>query len=119
MWLRGRVADGCCQQGEAHCKECALDFDAANVFQAYVQSFAFQRQRVGLLYGKYAAETGGVLVEAIYEPPQDGSPERVVWNRKDPEIDKADALATLLSMQRVRPEAPHPRVGSVSDFRSR
>lgn len=79
-----------------------MDFDAANQFQSYVQSFAFQRQRVALLYGKYKADTGGVLVEAIYEPPQDGGPDRVVWNRKDPEIDKADAIATLLSLQRVR-----------------
>ena len=89
-------------QNEAHCKECALDFESANVFQSYVQSFAFQRQRVGLLYGRYNTETGGVLVEAIYEPPQEGGPDRVVWNRKDAEIDKADAIATLLSMQRVR-----------------
>lgn len=89
-------------QNEAHCKECALDFESANVFQSYVQSFAFQRQRVGLLYGRYNTETGGVLVEAVYEPPQEGGPDRVVWNRKDAEIDKADAIATLLSMQRVR-----------------
>jgi hypothetical protein len=88
-------------QGEPHCKECSLDFDAANQFQAYVQSFAFQRQRVGILYGKYNTETGGVLVEVVYEPPQEGGPNGVVWSRKDPEIDKADALATLLGLQRV------------------
>ena len=99
-------------QGEAHCKECNLDFDAANQFQSYVQSFAFQRQRVGLLYGKYLPDNKGVLIEAIYEPPQDGGPDRVTWNRKDPEIDKADAIATLLSMQRVR----HPTSRGISDL---
>ncbi len=96
----GKAAHGLAGQGEAHCKECKLDYDAANVFQSYVQSFGFQRQRVGYLYGKYQ-DNGGVLVEAVYEPPQEGRPDGVTWNRKDAEIDKADAIAALLGMQRV------------------
>ena len=43
----------------------------------------------------------GVLVEAIYEPPQEGFATHFVLNDQDPQVGRADAIAMLLGMQRV------------------
>ena len=59
-----------CRQETPHCASVSFDRFAANAFQSYVmQMHAFSIKRGGILYGK-PAEDGGVLVEAIYEPPQ-------------------------------------------------
>jgi nuclear protein localization family protein 4 len=87
-------------QKEAYCRDVTVDFDAANQFQTYVQSFAFQRQRIGYLYGKYT-DTGGVVVEAIYEPGQENFSDHFKIHEDQKETGRIDAIARMLGMERV------------------
>jgi len=131
----------------------SLDQESANGFQSYLRTFAFQRQRFGLLYGRFVEEeeedgkkpsaekpsTGTtlsgvvvvddddmhdssskkgtvkqknqkVLVEAIYEPPQEADPSTpegfVVLD--DPMEDKVEDLAKMLGLQKVGWIFGHP-----------
>jgi nuclear protein localization protein 4 homolog len=85
------------RQKEAICKQVSLDVPSISQFQSYLQHFQFQRKRIGYLYGRFVTEDGKdpeevldtdnnnvadgttnkkltatkVLVEAIYEPPQE------------------------------------------------
>jgi len=84
------------RQEAAICQQVSLDSPAIADFQAYCARFAFQRKRMGFLYGKFvpveesdAAEKMDTtssseeqkkvpmkaVVEAIYEPPQEVDPE--------------------------------------------
>lgn len=81
------------RQETAVCQQVSLDVPSVSDFQTYCQRFAFKRKRVAYLYGKYVdaandkddnkqegedkkpdgdgATNKKVLVEAIYEPPQE------------------------------------------------
>ena len=131
---------------------CSLDTPSANDFQSYLRRFNFQRQRFGLLYGRFeddkdddsddtkddakdekrmdiSSSTGttdanngnrngtaptykpqNIVVEAIYEPPQEADPDAaegfVVLD--DPDEDKIDALAAQLGLRRVGWIFGHP-----------
>jgi nuclear protein localization family protein 4 len=117
----------------------SLDQDTANSFQSYLRTFAFQRQRVGYLYGKFVNEevkeedkypqremlfgtelpgteikkeikNQKVLVEAIYEPPQEScpdSPEGFVL-LDDPMEETVDTLASMLGLTKVGWIFGHP-----------
>jgi Nuclear pore protein len=119
----------------------SLDQKSAQDFQAYLMTFAFQRQRFGYLYGKfidqepdpaeiekrpkketlfgtelpdteiqYKAKNQMVLVEAIYEPPQEADPNSAEGfiALEDPMEDKVNQLASMLGLKRVGWIFGHP-----------
>jgi nuclear protein localization family protein 4 len=117
----------------------SLDKDSANDFQNYLRTFNFQRQRFGYLYGKFIHETvkegeeehmtetlfgtelpgtkklkvrknEKVLVEAIYEPPQEADPNSAEGfiPLDDPMEDTVEALAKQLGLVRVGWIFGHP-----------
>jgi len=126
---------------------CSLDTPSANDFQDYLRRFNFQRQRFGLLYGRFVDDDadgddgnkkGGkddnkkgddinmttsspdgksipykpqnVVVEAIYEPPQEADPTAAegFLVLDDPMEDKVEAMASMLGLQRVGWIFGHP-----------
>eukprot|EP01090_Pellita_catalonica_P009154 TRINITY_DN20218_c0_g1_i1.p1 TRINITY_DN20218_c0_g1~~TRINITY_DN20218_c0_g1_i1.p1 ORF type:complete len:416 (-),score=61.36 TRINITY_DN20218_c0_g1_i1:62-1309(-) len=87
-------------QEYAHCQKVSLDFNACNVFQMYLQYFAFNKRRVGYLYGSFDTE-GTVKVDVIFEPSQEGSDKSVMITSTEEENQMLDKLADLLGLQRV------------------
>lgn len=119
----------------------SLDKSSAQDFQAYLTTFAFQRQRFGYLYGKfidqepdpqevnsrpkketlfgtelpdteikYKAKNQMVIVEAIYEPPQEADPDSAEGfiALEDPMEEKVNQLAAMLGLRRVGWIFGHP-----------
>lgn len=81
------------RQEEPHCASVSFDMHAANAFQSYVQSaLAFSIKRGGILYGS-VDDDGNVLVDAIYEPPQQGTADSVVLERGTEEERMVDVIA--------------------------
>ncbi|EFJ40602.1 hypothetical protein VOLCADRAFT_69322 [Volvox carteri f. nagariensis] len=81
----------------------AISFDrnAANVFQSYLQgAFNFSIKRGGLLYGN-VDDDKTVKVDFIYEPPQEGSSDKLQLQRHTPEEQQVDLLAQLLGYRKV------------------
>ena len=78
----------------------ALDFASCDKFQLYLHSFAFQKQRVGYLYGNFA-EDGTVTVDFIYEPAQEGYPDSFEILDGDEDAKRVNDLAALLGYQKV------------------
>ncbi|KAM0998350.1 hypothetical protein FF1_008099 [Malus domestica] len=89
------------RQENPHCELVSFDRDCANAFQHYVsETLAFAVKRGGFMYGT-VSEEGKVEVDFIYEPPQLGTEENLVFYR-DPEEEKAvEAIAMGLGMRRV------------------
>jgi nuclear protein localization family protein 4 len=89
------------RQENPHCELVSFDRDCANAFQHYVnETLAFAVKRGGFMYGT-VSEEGKVEVDFIYEPPQQGSEENLVFFR-DPEEEKyVEAIAVGLGMRRV------------------
>lgn len=89
------------RQENPHCEMVSFDRDCANAFQHYVnETLAFAVKRGGFMYGT-VSEEGKVEVDFIYEPPQQGSEENLVFLR-DPEEEKlVEAIAVGLGMRRV------------------
>ena len=83
------------------CASVSFDMHAANAFQSYVQSaLAFSIKRGGILYGTIE-EDGGVRVNAIYEPPQEGSADSLVLERDTYEEARAEAVASAFGWSKV------------------
>lgn len=96
------------RQEEAVCKGVSLDSATCGGFQAYLHQFAFQQSRMGYLYGRWG-EDGKVVVEACYEPPQEGSPEGFeLPGDGDPAEARVAELARLLRLERVGWIFSHP-----------
>ena len=89
------------RQETPNCASVSFDMHAANAFQSYVQSaLAFSIKRGGILYGT-VEEEGGVAVNAIYEPPQQGSANRLVLERGTEEEQRADVVAAAFGWTKV------------------
>ena len=83
------------------CSSVSFDMHAANAFQSYVQSaLAFSIKRGGILYGTFE-EDDSVRVNAIYEPPQEGSADSLTLERGTVEEECADAVASAQGWQKV------------------
>mmetsp|Transcript_26578 Transcript_26578/g.37438 ORF Transcript_26578/g.37438 Transcript_26578/m.37438 type:complete len:499 (-) Transcript_26578:173-1669(-) len=121
------------RQEEAFCKGVSLDTSSVGDFQTYLRRFNFTRQRFGFLYGRHVnAEDDKdttttkesdndknknekqspqkVIVEAIYEPPQEADPtaaEGFVIH-EDPMEDTVDSLAQMLGLIKVGWIYGHP-----------
>lgn len=115
------------RQEEKVCQQVSLDMASVTDFQSYLQRFQFQRKRIGFLYGKfvpYNEETKDennekekkddkeeeksklnrkVLVEAIYEPPQDVDQDSAEGFAllDDPDEDTVDQIAGMLGWTKV------------------
>uniref|UniRef100_A0ACD5VCS8 Uncharacterized protein n=1 Tax=Avena sativa TaxID=4498 RepID=A0ACD5VCS8_AVESA len=84
------------------CSAASFDRDSANAFQLYVaESLAFAVKRAGFLYGRVDADTKEVLVDFIYEPPQNGTEDVLQLMRNADEEARVDAIADGLGMRRV------------------
>ena len=91
------------RQDNPACASVSFDMHAANAFQSYVQSaLAFSIKRGGILYGTVDEEgDGSVYVHAIYEPPQDGTPDSLILHRGTDEEQRADAVAAAFGWSKV------------------
>ena len=94
------------RQKESHCNAVSIDTNSCNHFQTYLRTFAFQQSRCGWLYGTISEENK-VVVECIYEPPQQGNMNGFeVFD--DPMNEKADAIAKCLGLEKVGWIFSHP-----------
>jgi nuclear protein localization family protein 4 len=118
------------RQEQAWTKGVSLDTGSCGVFQNYLRTFQFKRQRFGYLYGTYefndedeVVRIDGdipdkkdrvptrVKVECIYEPPQEidsDSPDGFPMALEDPDEDKVEELASMLGLKRVGWIFGHP-----------
>ncbi|ACI65885.1 predicted protein [Phaeodactylum tricornutum CCAP 1055/1] len=110
------------RQEKATTSKVSLDVPSISNFQTYLQRFQFQRKRCGFLYGKFVKEDESdekptkVLVEAIYEPPQEINPDSAegFTLEDDPQEEEVNQLAEWLGLQRVGWVFGHaPRQGYV------
>ncbi|XP_077240586.1 NPL4-like protein 2 [Tasmannia lanceolata] len=89
------------RQESPHCDSVSFDRDAANQFQHYVnETLAFAVKRGGFMYGTLESD-GRVRVDFIYEPPQQGSEENLVFFRDPDEEKLVEAIALGLGMRKV------------------
>lgn len=89
------------RQDAAVAKFVSFDRHAANVFQTYLSAaLAFSIKRGGILYGS-VDEDGGVSVEAIWEPPQQGSAATLELDLACKEAEIADYVAKSLGLEQV------------------
>ena len=73
---------------------------AGNNFQSYMRRLGFEQCRMGFLYGT-VNEKNEVKVEVMYEPPQESTHEGFEL-LEDPRMERVEALATALKLQKVR-----------------
>ncbi|GLJ44607.1 hypothetical protein SUGI_0937540 [Cryptomeria japonica] len=89
------------RQEKPHCQAVSFDRDAANAFQQYVnENLAFAIKRGGFMYGS-VNEEGGVNVDFIYEPPQQGTEDNLFLLRDPEEEKQVEAIAIGLGLRRV------------------
>lgn len=89
------------RQENAKCASVSFDGHAVNVFQSYIQSaLAFSIKRGGILYGT-VTETGEVLVNAIFEPSQQGNADSLVLERATNDEIAANIIAEALGWKKV------------------
>lgn len=89
------------RQETPHCKLLSFDRDAANSFQHYVnETLAFAVKRGGFMYGS-SNEAGEVMVDFIYEPPQQGLEDNILLLRNPEEEKVVDTIASALGMRKV------------------
>uniref|UniRef100_A0A0D6R0B3 MPN domain-containing protein n=1 Tax=Araucaria cunninghamii TaxID=56994 RepID=A0A0D6R0B3_ARACU len=89
------------RQEKPHCQGVSFDRDAANAFQQYVnETLAFAVKRGGLMYGT-VSEEGEVSVNFIYEPPQQGTEDKLFLLRDPEEEKQVEAIAIGLGMRKV------------------
>nr|XP_043610669.1 NPL4-like protein 1 [Erigeron canadensis] len=89
------------RQENPHCEMVSFDRDTANGFQHYVnESLAFAVKRGGFMYGNVSDE-GKVEVDFIYEPPQQGNEDSLVFIRDFEEEKLVEAIALGLGMRKV------------------
>mmetsp|Transcript_28799 Transcript_28799/g.81243 ORF Transcript_28799/g.81243 Transcript_28799/m.81243 type:complete len:490 (-) Transcript_28799:185-1654(-) len=95
------------RQEEAVCSQVSLDTAAVGDFQSYAQRFAFSRNMMGFLYGRFEEDKDSgkkkTIVEAIYEPPQQIDKESVEGFAllDDPLEETVDKIAEMCGMKKV------------------
>jgi nuclear protein localization protein 4 homolog len=76
-------------------------------FTALMQSVGWNQCRMAYLYGTFDKEQKKVTVEALYEPPQEVSPDSFQL-LEDPREDQVNTLVHLLGMKKVGWIFAHP-----------
>ncbi|CAL9079030.1 unnamed protein product [Musa textilis] len=90
------------RQESPHCAAASFDRDAANAFQLYVaDTLAFAVKRAGFLYGHVDEAAHSVVVDFVYEPPQQGSEDAATLFRDPDKEALVEAIAAGLGMRRV------------------
>ncbi len=97
------------RQEETTCKGASLDTESVADFQSYMRRFNFTRQRCAYLYGTFTEENK-VVVEAMYEPPQEADPDAAEGFvlLDDPKEETVEQLAQLLGLRKVGWIIGHP-----------
>lgn len=93
-------------QEKSICTLASLNSASIRDFQNYMFNFDFQIMRIGYLYGKFLANNS-VKVEAIYEPPQEGTATSFTL-ADDSQESLVEALAGMLGLQKVGWVVAHP-----------
>lgn len=89
------------RQETPRCPSLSFDTEAANAFQLYVrEALAFSVQRGGFMYGR-VGDGGEVLVDFIYEPPQEGTRDSLRLLRDAEEEKRVASIAEGLGMEWV------------------
>lgn len=88
------------------CTKATLDQDCVNSFISHMQAYDFKRTRVGYLYGRFG-EDNTVVVECMYEPPQENT-EIAFVILDDPLEDRVASIASLLGLKKVGMIFAHP-----------
>lgn len=87
---------------DSACTTVSCDKDALDSFQRYIgEALEYSCKRCGLLYGAWTAETGGIEVDAVYEPAQDNTPTEINITESEEEIARVDDMAAQLGLHRV------------------
>ncbi|KAK5579600.1 hypothetical protein RB653_009284 [Dictyostelium firmibasis] len=94
-------------QDNPHAPGALVDFQAANIFQQYIANSKFEQQRIGFLYGNILSD-GSVVVDSIYEPPQECKDKQTPILLPDPLGDKIESTASMLGLTRVGWIFSHP-----------
>lgn len=90
------------RQETPHCDSVSFDRSSASVFQNYVnETLAFAVKRCGFMYGRVLDDDNKVMVDVIYEPPQQGMEREVLLMRDEEEEKKVEAIAAGLGMKKV------------------
>lgn len=105
------------RQESSICQKVSLDIPSIANFQEYLQRFAFQQKRFGILYGQFVSSLDNdnpndkdkdtpkymVKVEAIYEPPQQPDREAAEGfeQLEDPLEDTVEQIAKLCGLTKV------------------
>jgi nuclear protein localization family protein 4 len=84
-----------------------VDSDAAGIFQTFVLQREWKMMRYGIMYGTVDKATAEVTIHCVYEPEQVGLETRVE-TQKDARVERVDALAGYLGLQRVGVVLTHP-----------
>ncbi|KAI3991304.1 hypothetical protein MKX01_034623 [Papaver californicum] len=88
------------RQEKPNCESVSFDRDAATCFQHYVnETLPFAVKRGGFMYGT-VSEDGEVMVNFIYEMPQQGTEKNLVLLRDSEEEKIVEAIALGLGMRR-------------------
>lgn len=88
------------------CTAVTLDGDSLNSFVTYLQQLGWNQERVAFLYGT-VEDDKSVTVHAIYEPPQENTPERFQLE-DDPRAEQVERLADMLNLKKVGWIFAHP-----------
>ncbi|MCL7049422.1 hypothetical protein MKW94_027698, partial [Papaver nudicaule] len=89
------------RQEKANCESVSFDHDAADCIQHYVnETLAFAVKLGVFMYGTVSQE-GEIMMNCIYEMPQQGTEENLVLLRDGEEEKIVEAIALGLGMRRV------------------
>ncbi|KAN0019239.1 hypothetical protein ACTFIU_002444 [Dictyostelium citrinum] len=94
-------------QDNPHAPGALVDFQSANIFQQYIANSKFEQQRIGYLFGNFLSD-GSVVVDSIYEPPQECKDKQTPTLLPDPLADKIESMASMLGLTRVGWIFSHP-----------
>jgi nuclear protein localization family protein 4 len=98
MAFRAKLEFKISPQKQAHCARISMPTAASQSFSQYMQELNFLQKRFAFLYG--FVNDSNVEVEAIYEPPQEGTTEQFLL-LDDPRAAQVQHLVESLGMQKV------------------
>lgn len=87
-------------QSEGVLKKVSVATQASSAFGSYALQIGFSLKRVGICYGTISEDGSSATVEAIYEPPQQGT-EHDVTLKNDPDRERVNLVAAHLGWKPV------------------
>eukprot|EP01006_Ploeotia_vitrea_P020533 TRINITY_DN52831_c0_g1_i1.p1 TRINITY_DN52831_c0_g1~~TRINITY_DN52831_c0_g1_i1.p1 ORF type:complete len:321 (+),score=6.83 TRINITY_DN52831_c0_g1_i1:44-1006(+) len=96
------------RQEKGECKQVSLDVKCITEFQNYMRTLDYRQIRVAYLYGTVKSDNT-VIVEAIYEPPQNSTDIYFeLLPEAEAESERVDTIAEYLNLKRVGCLISHP-----------